>query len=346
MKERFIELIGKIDEIEGLFHRTPISPGLAVPSVEEIHDIQEFQLWLQEVTLEVQDIVDRTNDSFATDTLRAVIKPFNGWNDRKDFDNIKGKLQAMERNIEKYYMADTQDYDLPPKIFISHSSKDIDFVAKIVAVLDDMGLDQTQVFCSSLPGYGIPVGKDIFDYLREQFREFRLHVIIVHSPNYYKSPVSLNEMGAAWVLRSNCTSFLLPGFGFDGMRGVVNQNAIAIKLDNNEAELQDKLNQLYDMVVEEFGLRKKAAIIWEQKRDSFIRDVQALKVDVSVNENEDDNIEMNAQGLLIRKSDIAAGKNIVYCPTCYQNYRKLFPVTPGSMRRDMFCSNCKAHFTR
>ena len=346
MKERLVELIEKIDEIERLFHQTPSSPGLAVPSVEEIYDVQEFRTWLQEVNLEVQDIVDRTNDSFATETLRAISKPFNGWNDRRDFDNIKGKLQAMGRNIEKYYATYTQDFVLPPKIFISHSSKDVEFVAKIVALLDDMGLDQTQVFCSSLPGYDIPVGKDIFGFLREQFREFCLHVIIVHSMNYYKSPVCLNEMGAAWVLRSNCTSFLLPGFGFDGMRGVVNQNAIAIKLDNNETELQDKLNQLYDMLAEEFGLRKKAAIIWEQKRNLFIRDVQALKADALVKEHEDDDIELNDRGLLIRKSDIAVGKNIVYCPACYQNFGKLFPITSGSMRRDMFCSNCKAHFTR
>lgn len=346
MKERFIELVEKIDEIERLFHRTSSSPGFAVPTIDEIYDVQEFQLWLQEVTLEVQEIVDRTGDSFATDTLTALTSPFNGWNDRRDFNNIKGKLQAMKRNVDKYYEGRFLETNLPPKIFISHSSRDVEYVAKLVALLDDMGLDQTQVFCSSLPGYDIPVGKDIFDFLREQFREYRLHVIIVHSTNYYQSPVSLNEMGAAWVLRSNCTSFLLPGFGFGGMRGVVNQNAIAIKLDNSETELQDKLNQLYDMIAEEFGLTKKAAIIWEQKRNSFIREVKDIKIEAANDEAEASDIEMNEHGLMVKKSDVAAGKNIVYCPACYQNYGKLFPVVPGSMRRDMFCSNCKGHYTR
>lgn len=163
-----------------------------------------------------------------------------------------------------------------PKIFISHSSKDVQYVDRIVNLLDGMGLNQTQVFCSSLPGYGIPNGTDIFDYLREQFWEYDLHVIFVHSDNYYKSPVSLNEMGAAWVLRSTVTSILLPGFSFEKMTGVVNKQSVAIKLDMQQLELQDKLNQLYDKVVSEFGLTKKADIIWQQKRDSFIKDVQSI----------------------------------------------------------------------
>lgn len=345
MKERFIELVVKIDEIERLFHRTTSSSGFAMSTIDEIYDVQEFQRWLQEVTLEVQEIVDRTGDSFASDTLTVLKSRFNGWNDRRNFNNIKGKLQAMERNVDKYYESRILETDLPPKIFISHSSRDVEYVGRLVALLDDMGLDQTQVFCSSLPGYGIPVGKDIFDFLREQFREYRLHVIIVHSPNYYQSPVSLNEMGAAWVLRSNCTSFLLPGFGFEGMRGVVSQNAIAIKLDNSETELQDKLNQLYDMIAEEFGLKKKAAIIWEQKRNSFIREVKDIKIESANEEVESSDIELNEYGLIVKKSDIAAGKKTVYCPACYQNYGKLFPILPGSMRRDMFCSNCKGHYT-
>ncbi len=170
----------------------------------------------------------------------------------------------------------TKMSEKPPKIFISHSSKDVEYVAQIVNLFDGMGINQTQVFCSSLPGYGIPIDTNIFDYLRNQFLEYDLHVIFVHSDNYYKSLVSLNEMGAAWVLRSAVTSILLPGFGFEKMTGVVNNQSIAIKLDGRELELQDKLNQLYDKVVTEFGLTKKSDIIWQQKRDSFIKAVRQV----------------------------------------------------------------------
>lgn len=161
MKERFIELVEKIDYFENLFHQTAPNPGFTGAEIDVIYDVQEFQLWLQELTLEVQDIVDRTGDSFATDTLKKLSSPFTGWNDRNQFEIIKGKILAMERNIEKYYDTSVQKADLPPRIFVSHSSKDIEYVSKLVALLDDMGLDQTQVFCSSLPGYNIPIDKDI-----------------------------------------------------------------------------------------------------------------------------------------------------------------------------------------
>ena len=144
-----------------------------------------------------------------------------------------------------------------------------------------MGLNQTQVFCSSLPGYGVPIDTNIFDFLRDQFLKYNLHVIFIHSDNYYMSPISLNEMGAAWALKNAVTSILLPGFGFEKMTGVVNNRAIAIKLDSQRLELQDKLNQLYDKIISEFGLVRKADIIWQQKRDAFIDDIQQVKSEAS-----------------------------------------------------------------
>ena len=95
------------------------------------------------------------------------------------------------------------------------------------------------------------------------------------------SPISLNEMGAAWALKNAVTSILLPGFGFEKMTGVVNNRAIAIKLDSQRLELQDKLNQLYDKIISEFGLVRKADIIWQQKRDAFIDDIQQVKSEAS-----------------------------------------------------------------
>lgn len=285
-KPRIVTLIDKMDEIEQLFHTVG---GNGMPSVETIYDVQAFQDWLQEVNLELREIHDRTNDHFIWETLNLFNREMNGWNDKQVFSELKGKLRAIRRNVDKYYPEDPEGQKTTvkgkakqvkktPKIFISHSSKDVAYVAQIVNLLDGMGLNQTQVFCSSLPGYGIPIDTNIFDYLRKLFSDHDLHVIFVHSDNYYKSSVSLNEMGAAWVLRNEVTSILLPGFGFEKMTGVVNGDSISIKLDMPELELKDKLNQLYDKIVKEFYMTKKADIIWEQKRDSFIREVQQVVV--------------------------------------------------------------------
>ena len=106
--------------------------------------------------------------------------------------------------------------------------------------------------------------------------QYDLHVLFVHSENYYKSPVSLNEMGAAWALKSACTSFLLPGFKFEDMKGVVNGDTIAIKLDADEDELKDKIDQLYDTVTSEFSLHRETGRSWEKRRDSFISKIKGL----------------------------------------------------------------------
>ncbi len=165
------------------------------------------------------------------------------------------------------------------KIFISHATKDKVFVEKIIELLEYMGLNEKQIFCSSIPGYDVPVGTDFLEHIREQYEEYELFVIFVHSPNYYNSTVSLNEMGAAWVLRKNAVSFLLPGFGFERMNGVVGRNQISIKLDNEEIEVKDKLNQFFDMIVQHFGVDKSRNVRWEEKRDAFLENILSLKTD-------------------------------------------------------------------
>lgn len=358
MKERFLELVGQMSTIEEEFHQDPSVPGLCVPSVPEIYDVQDFKIWIQAVRLEVQEIIDQTDDEFAKDTMKALSKSFNGWNDRSDFDEIKGRLLAMKGQVDKYYegSANPAAPELP-KVFISHSSKDKKYVEYIVSLLDDMGLNSTQIFCSSLPGYDIPLNENIFDYLRRQFQDFNLHLIIVHSDNYYRSAVCLNEMGAAWVHRNTCTSLLLPGFGFSQMVGVVNKDTTAIKLDGDVLEIKHKLNQLYDVMVEEFSLTKKTDILWEKKRDSFIESVRKLAEEASADAEEtaaseprhektDSDIEMLESGVYIRKSDVAAGKKICYCPACYIKEGKLYPIVAGTMARNMFCANCKMHYAK
>lgn len=198
--------------------------------------------------------------------------------------------------------AQTETCPKPVKIFISHSSKDKEYVAQIVNLLDGMGLSNEQILCSSLPGYMIPNDTNIFDYLREQFLEYNLHMIFVHSRHYYASPVSLNEMGAAWVTRSKSTSILLPGFGFKEMTGVVNADTISMKLDGDVDELKDRLNQFYDGIVSEFSLTKKSAIIWEQKRNAFIRDSNAI-VPIPVEKKPDDGMQnLSEQAIILLTS--------------------------------------------
>ena len=162
------------------------------------------------------------------------------------------------------------------KVFISHASKDEAIVQKVVELLEDIGLTEVQVVCSSIPGYGIPLGKDIYDWLAQQFREYDLHVLFMLSSNYYNSIACQNEMGAAWVLKSRYDSILLPGFEYCDIKGAVNPNQISIKLDGNEEILKQHLNELKDKLVAEFELAMPAASRWERHRQTFIAAIASL----------------------------------------------------------------------
>ena len=293
MKKDLIELIDSRKEIEKMFHPFDGGKGRAF---EQISDVPEFQNWLQEIKLELQGIYDRTHDTFVWETINLCGKRLDGFTEKRYFIELVGKLQAIRKNIDKYYPEEKTelehsqlqggilDMKKKPLIFISHSSENKAQVAKIADLLRSINLSpRRDIFCSSLPGYGIPNGANIFEFLRERFVDYDLHIIFVHSPEYYESPVCLNEMGAAWVLRANATSLLLPGFDFSGMKGVIGSDCIAIKLDGDRSEVKDRLNQLRRELESEFDISDNEDIIWEEARDRFIHEINS---DISIqNEN-------------------------------------------------------------
>ena len=76
MKQDFLNLVDQIDSIESHFHMTPSSPGLLVPSVEEIYDVPAFQSWIQMIQFELQEIVDATDDEVIAAAKAAHVDHF------------------------------------------------------------------------------------------------------------------------------------------------------------------------------------------------------------------------------------------------------------------------------
>lgn len=189
----------------------------------------------------------------------------------EDLKLLRKKLQV---ELEKYYPeVNIEPKVLKNKVFISHSSSDVEYVKILINLLEDIGLTEDDIFCSSIPEYGIPLGQDIYDWLSSQFKEYNLHVIFALSSNYYKSVACLNEMGAAWVLKKKYDSILLPGFSFNEIKGAINPNQISIKLDSETDELCHRLNELKDSLIDEFDLKPVSATKWERHRDEFVEGV-------------------------------------------------------------------------
>ena len=237
MKKDLLSLIDQADHIRSYFYNAGADCN-GFPQLNIISDKAEFSTWKREIQYELEEIHERTHNKFIWDTLVILKQGFNGWKDEQSYNELHGSLLAIQKNIGKYYPAETDCVQndkggqaMPqnsPKIFISHASKDKNYVFCIVKLLEFIGLRQEQLFCSSVPGYGIPLDEDIYDYLRQQFQEYNLHVILVLSDNYYQSVACMNEMGAAWVLRNDYTTILLPGFEFKKIEGAINPRKIAV----------------------------------------------------------------------------------------------------------------------
>lgn len=83
-------------------------------------------------------------------------------------------------------------------------------------------------------------------------------------------------MGAAWVLKQKYDTLLLPEFDFPQIKGAINPQQIGIKLDSDPTELNQRLNELKDGLIEEFELKSLSASKWERHRNEFVTKATAL----------------------------------------------------------------------
>ena len=342
MRKELLDLIGRTEEIREGF---TTSGGNGIPKLKTIYKNEVFLEWKQELHFELQEIYDRLHDKFIWSVLVQLKQKFNGWSDESSFNELVGSLKAIEKNIVKYFSTSLlkpekenskqellafatknsteinevvevensmRTLSKKPKIFISHSSANVDIVLPLVELLEGIGLGSEHLFCSSIVGYGIPMDEDIYEYLKKQFDEYDLHVIFLLSDQYYSSPACMNEMGAAWVLKNKNTMILTPGFEFHKIKGAVNPRQIGLKLDNNIDEVKEKLGGLRNVLVTEFELSNIPDVRWESKRDAFINKINALSVSLNNVPETEDSILISDIGIeLLKKIGSDAGGTLI-----------------------------------
>ena len=157
------------------------------------------------------------------------------------------------------------------RIFISHSSDDIDYVKPFVELLESLGLNQKTMFCSSVKGYGIPIGRNIYEYLKAEFTDKNILVVMIMSNNYYESEPCLNEMGATWVMSKEYITILVDDFEFGQIKGCVDPKKIGFKITDAA-----RLDEFKDKLVEGLGLALSFDYDWEAIRDNFITQISCL----------------------------------------------------------------------
>lgn len=234
--------------------------------------IEAYLEWHKEALIYLSDFYTDMNSDFKE--FKNLDNSGNGYSLYSNFNKIytKYNLLMSKVNMES---ENNQKKGNSPMVFISHSSKDKEFAEALVDLLESIGLNKDTLFCSSVAGYGLGLSKNIFDTLRELFKCHDLFMIFLHSPRYYKSSVSLNEMGAAWVLRSDFCSILTKDMDFGQMNGVIDGRMISIKVDAEDAA--SRLNELYEKLQGIFNLTPLERNQWERKRNGFLKIVNNLE---------------------------------------------------------------------
>lgn len=183
------------------------------------------------------------------------------------FNTMIGVLKALQNTRDIQHSQPMKEKIL----FISHSIMDLDYIKLLVNVLTNIGLPQKQIFCSSIPGYGIPLNEKIYDYLKKQFNK-DITVLFVLSDNYYNSVACLNEMGATWVTTSNYISLLLPSFEYAKIKGAIDPTVISFKVDDKY-----RLTEFKNYLINLFELNSIRDETWELYKDEFLEKLEELK---------------------------------------------------------------------
>lgn len=161
------------------------------------------------------------------------------------------------------------------KIFISHSSEDIEIVKSFVNEILRQGfaIHPNQIFCSTMDGFGVENGKYIPDVLKEELQQSQL-VFLFLSDNYKNSEVCLNELGAAWVSfeKNRVIPLILPNCGFDKL-GFLDQGRLGTKLVD-----QSKMEVLIENTSKLLSIEIKLPIINEHLKN-FILFAKSLQTE-------------------------------------------------------------------
>ncbi len=156
------------------------------------------------------------------------------------------------------------------RIFVSHAAKDEELVEDLVDLLHvGLGIHPEDIFCSSLPGMGIPTGTAFVDYIKSNVAAPDL-VLLVISPEFLKSQFCNNEVGATWALSLPIHPLLVPPTGYADVRGVLAGIQVG-KLNDKE-----NLNDLRDDLTEKLGIKPLRTSHWERKRDRFLAKLSGI----------------------------------------------------------------------
>lgn len=149
------------------------------------------------------------------------------------------------------------------EIFISHATADKALARLLVDLLKEgIGVPGKSIFCSSIPGHGVPFAEDFNLYMKEQIKEPKL-VFMLMTPAYLESAFCLMELGAAWSKSLTSLAIVVPPTSFDSVT-----KTLGLK-QSWKIEDASGLIDLRSLVKQNVDTEERDDHTWEEKRAAW-----------------------------------------------------------------------------
>ncbi|EHU5194272.1 toll/interleukin-1 receptor domain-containing protein [Vibrio parahaemolyticus] len=210
-----------------------------------------------DLTFYYQAFIYTSTSDYTSDHLRCFRRDY-----KMLIDSINEYIEELEEEKEVVVVKQQLKVDQAiNKIFISHASKDADVVEEIIELLEAIGVESNQIFCTSFEGYGIDLGENFLDAIKTELSSDSM-VLFLLSENFYKSPVCMCEMGAAWVLSKEHIPIVVPPLTYSDIQGVLPLIQGMLLTDSL------KLNSFKEKIEKTFNITNGLSFsTWERKRD-------------------------------------------------------------------------------
>ncbi|MFM0737895.1 toll/interleukin-1 receptor domain-containing protein [Paraburkholderia xenovorans] len=150
------------------------------------------------------------------------------------------------------------------KLFISHAVADGPVVKSFVTLLESgIGVQPTDIFCSSIKGQGIRPGTD-FKSSIHQHLDGATTVVALISENFYNSPFCMCELGGVWLQSKDFIPVLVPPVHFGEMK------AVLAGLQAQRINSAEDLDELRDELASRLEITALPTPRWNAKRDEFL----------------------------------------------------------------------------
>lgn len=193
------------------------------------------------------------------------------------------------------------------RLFISHSSKDCEFVQALVDLLRTaLSLSSTQIRCTSIDGFRLPGGADTAQQLKKEVHDADSFIGVI-SAESIKSLYVAFELGARWGAGLSLIPLTAPG---------TDTNILGGPLSSINALSSDSRSQILQLISD---LSRELSVTSEppSSYDSYIEAIINLKRDfykeITVTSEPDSQSEYN----LVLKYGVWWDKDgNAYCPKC------------------------------